>query len=120
MEVKHLNGFALTAPQGDRAALRLVGWKTKEAGWMDNLRGTRLYPGDVSTAADNFTVDNASLAKDDYNTLDTIGARAALRIDANQGWDAAQTIAGKQECAKRKGQCRKMRPALPPAHLARI
>ena len=53
-------------PLGARAALRLVGWKTKEAGWIDNLRGTRLYAGDVSTAADDFTVDNTSLAKDDY------------------------------------------------------
>lgn len=78
-------------PLGDRAALRLVGWKTEEAGWMDNLRGTRLYPGDVSTAADDFTVDNASLAKDDYNTLDTLGARAALRIELNDNWTLTPT-----------------------------
>ncbi len=83
-------GF-VNVPLGDRAALRLVGWKTKEAGWMDNLRGTRLYAGDVSTAADNFTVDNASLAKDDYNTLDTIGARAALRIELNDTWTVTPT-----------------------------
>jgi iron complex outermembrane receptor protein len=78
-------GF-VNLPLGDRAAVRLVGWKTKEAGWVDNLRGTRLYPGDVSTAADNFTVDNNSLAKDDYNTLDTTGARAALRVELNDDW----------------------------------
>ena len=83
-------GF-VNVPLGDRAALRLVGWKTKEAGWMDNLRGTRLYAGDVSTAADNFTVDNTSLAKDDYNTLDTIGARAALRIELNDTWTLTPT-----------------------------
>ena len=83
-------GF-VNVPLGDRAALRLVGWKTKEAGWMDNLRGTRLHQGDVSTAADNFTVDNTSLAKDDYNTLDTIGARAALRIELNDTWTLTPT-----------------------------
>jgi len=83
-------GF-VNVPLGDRAALRLVGWKTKEAGWMDNLRGTRLYAGDVSTAADNFTVDNTSLAKDDYNTLDTLGARAALRIELNDTWTLTPT-----------------------------
>jgi len=83
-------GF-VNVPLGDRAALRLVGWKTKEAGWMDNLRGTRLYAGDVSTAADNFTVDNTSLAKDDYNTLDTTGARAALRIELNDTWTLTPT-----------------------------
>ena len=78
-------------PLGARAALRLVGWKTKEAGWIDNLRGTRLYAGDVSTAADDFTVDNTSLAKDDYNTLDTLGARAALRIELNDNWTLTPT-----------------------------
>ncbi len=83
-------GF-VNVPLGDRAALRLVGWKTKEAGWMDNLRGTRLYAGDVSTATDNFTVDNAALAKDDYNTLDTLGARAALRIELNDNWTLTPT-----------------------------
>ena len=83
-------GF-VNVPLGDRSALRLVGWKTKKAGWIDNLRGTRLYPGDVSTAADNFTVDNASLARDDYNTLDTTGARAALRIELNDTWTLTPT-----------------------------
>jgi outer membrane receptor protein involved in Fe transport len=83
-------GF-VNVPLGDRSALRLVGWKTKKAGWIDNLRGTRLYPGDVSTAADNFTVDNAALAKDDYNTLDTVGARAALRIELNDNWTLTPT-----------------------------
>jgi outer membrane receptor protein involved in Fe transport len=83
-------GF-VNVPLGDRSALRLVGWKTKKAGWIDNLRGTRLYPGDVSTAADDFTVDNAALAKDDYNTLDTVGARAALRIELNDNWTLTPT-----------------------------
>ena len=83
-------GF-VNVPLGDRSALRLVGWKTKKAGWIDNLRGTRLYPGDVSTAADDFTVDNATLAKDDYNTLDTVGARAALRIELNDNWTLTPT-----------------------------
>jgi outer membrane receptor protein involved in Fe transport len=83
-------GF-VNLPLGDRSALRLVGWKAKKAGWIDNLRGTRLYPGDVSTAADDFTVDNATLAKDDYNTLDTVGARAALRIELNDNWTLTPT-----------------------------
>jgi outer membrane receptor protein involved in Fe transport len=83
-------GF-VNIPLSDRAAVRLVGWKTKKAGWIDNVRGTRLYPGDVSTAADNFTVNNNSLAKDDYNTLDTMGARAALRIELDDNWTITPT-----------------------------
>jgi iron complex outermembrane receptor protein len=85
-----VEGF-VNLPLGDRAALRLVGWKTKEAGWVDNVRGTRLYAGDDSTAADDFTVDNSALAKDDYNTLDTTGARAALRIELNDTWTLTPT-----------------------------
>jgi outer membrane receptor protein involved in Fe transport len=83
-------GF-VNIPLGDRSAVRLVGWKAKKGGWIDNLRGTRVYPGDVSTAADNFTVNNTAFAKDDYNTLDTMGARAALRIELDDNWTITPT-----------------------------
>jgi len=89
------NGYVaeghVNIPLGDRSALRLVGWKAKKGGWIDNIRGTRVFPGDVSTAADNFTVNNNDLAKDDYNTLDTTGARAALRIELNDDWTITPT-----------------------------
>jgi outer membrane receptor protein involved in Fe transport len=78
-------GF-VNLPLSERAAVRLVGWTTNEAGWVDNRKGTRVYPGDVSTAADNFTVNNTSLARDDYNTVKTTGARAALRIELDDNW----------------------------------
>ena len=84
-------GF-VNLPISERAAVRLVGWKTKEAGWIDNLKGTRLYPGDVSTNADNFTVNNSALARDDYNTLETIGARAALRIELDDNWTITPSV----------------------------
>ncbi|NBU24998.1 MAG: TonB-dependent receptor, partial [Gammaproteobacteria bacterium] len=84
-------GF-VNIPLSDRAAVRLVGWKTKKGGWIDNLRGTRVFPGDVSTAADNFTVDNAAYAKKDYNTLDTTGARAALRIELDDNWTLTPSV----------------------------
>ncbi len=78
-------GF-VNLPMGDKAAVRLVGWKVKKGGWIDNLRGTRTFPGDVSTAADDFTVDNVAYAKDDYNTVETTGARAALRVELGDNW----------------------------------
>ena len=84
-------GF-VNIPVGDRAAVRLVGWTTKKAGWIDNVRGTRLYPGDVSTTADDFTVDNSALAKKDYNTVETTGARAALRIELDENWTITPTL----------------------------
>lgn len=84
-------GF-VNMPVGDKAAVRLVGWKVKKGGWIDNLRATRTFPGDVSTAADNFTVDNAAYAKDDYNTVETTGARAALRVELGDNWTLTPVV----------------------------
>jgi len=78
-------GF-VNIPLGEKAAVRLVGWKVKTGGWIDNVRGTRTYPGDASTTADDFTVNNAAYAKDNYNTVDTTGARAALRVELGENW----------------------------------
>src|SRR5262245_32067775 len=40
-------GFA-NFPISENAAIRLVGWTLKDAGWIDNIAGTRLYAGDTS------------------------------------------------------------------------
>lgn len=80
-----LEGF-VNFPIGENAAIRLVGWTLSEAGWIDNVEGTRTFPADQSTTADDFVVSNAEFAKDNYNTVDTVGARAALRIDLGENW----------------------------------
>lgn len=78
-------GF-VNVPITDDMAIRLVGWTRSEAGYVDNVLGTRTFPGVASTTADDITIDNADFAEDNYNTIDTIGARAALRIDLNDDW----------------------------------
>ena len=90
-------GF-VNLPLGDRAAVRLVGWYSSEAGWIDNVQGTRLYPGDEvddespvndcvpDCSADDIIADNSEFAKDNYNTVDVYGGRAALRIDLGENW----------------------------------
>jgi outer membrane receptor protein involved in Fe transport len=78
-------GF-VNIPVGENAAIRLVGWATSEAGWIDNVPVTRLYEGDPETTADNFVANNAEFVKDNYNTVDKIGARAALRVNLNDSW----------------------------------
>src|SRR5262245_22561939 len=60
-------------PMSPTAAVRLVGWKRKDAGFIDNVVGTRTYP------TSGITDDNADRAKEDYNDADTYGARAALK-----------------------------------------
>ncbi|MGH8187305.1 MAG: TonB-dependent receptor, partial [Steroidobacteraceae bacterium] len=72
-------GF-VNVPIGARAAIRLVGWKRHDPGYIDNVFGTRTFP------TSGITVNNASRVENDYNDVDTTGARAALRIDLNENW----------------------------------
>ena len=41
---------------------------------------------------DDITVNNDEFAEDDYNTIDTYGARAALRVDLNDNWTITPTF----------------------------
>src|SRR5688572_6034166 len=59
----------------DTAALRMVGWYRKDAGYIDNIPGERTYP------TSGIVHNNAPFVEDDYNEVDTYGFRAALGID---------------------------------------
>jgi len=92
-----VEGF-VNLPLGDNSAIRLVGWSRSDAGWVDNVAGSRTFygvnnclPGDNSCDADDIVVPN-DRAKDNYNTLDTVGGRAALRIDLNDNWTITPTL----------------------------
>ena len=78
-------------------ALRAVGWSKEDAGYIDNVFGTRTYTGtspiDGSTIPP-ITVDNRSFVKKDYNYTDTRGARAALKIDLNDNWSVTPSVVG--------------------------
>ncbi len=91
-------------PIGDKAALRIVGWHIDEGGYIDNVAGTRTYnlsgiygygltTGRTGTI-DNRTYDpndgrvNAQRPEEDFNELEKIGARAALKVDFNDDWSA--------------------------------
>ena len=90
-------GF-VNIPLADNMAIRLVGWKRSDAGYIDNVLGSRTFPGVASTTDDDITVTNAATAKDNYNTMDTVGARASLRIDLNDKWTVTpQVMYQKQE-----------------------
>jgi outer membrane receptor protein involved in Fe transport len=85
----------LNVPLGERAAIRLVGWSEHEGGFIDNVFETR----DYVTAG--VTIDNAALIEEDYNDVDTYGARAALRIDLTDSWTITPTLMG--QLAKGRG-----------------
>ncbi|HWW56004.1 MAG TPA: TonB-dependent receptor [Sphingopyxis sp.] len=72
----------------ERAALRLVGWYRHDAGYIDNIAGSRTYP------TSGITQDNADLVEKDYNDVDTYGARLALGIELNDDWTIRPTLMG--------------------------
>ena len=82
-------GF-VNVPLGPAAALRLVGWYERDAGYIDNVAGTLTYP------ATNFTLDNAAAVKQHYNPTTTYGARAALKIDLNDNWTITPVLMGQR------------------------
>ena len=75
----------VNVPIGDNAAVRLVGWSRSDAGWVDNVQGERTFFGVAADPADDIVVPNTR-AKDNYNTMDTVGARASLRVDLGDNW----------------------------------
>ncbi|KFN45971.1 TonB-dependent receptor [Arenimonas metalli] len=78
-------GF-INLPINERAAIRLVGWDRDDAGYIDNEFGERTFP------TSGITINNGGLARDDYNTSDTTGARAALKIDLTENWTITPSV----------------------------
>jgi len=83
-------GFA-NLPLGESAAIRLVGWGKRDAGYISNVQADRFYE------AAEITVNNADRAKEDYNDVETYGARAALRVDLNDSWTITPTLMHQQQ-----------------------
>ncbi len=102
-------GF-VNIPISERAAIRLVGWGVHEGGYIDNIAGTdaaagivngvRTYPSASGLAGAPITISNAGLVKNDYNTVDTYGGRAALKIDLNDNWTVTPSIIAQRALSK--------------------
>lgn len=72
----------------DRSALRVVGWYRRDAGYIDNIAGSRTYP------VSGITQDNADLVEKNYNDVETYGARMALGIELDDNWTITPTLMG--------------------------
>ena len=83
-------GFA-NIPLSDSAAIRLVGWSKRDAGYVDNIYGERTFP--TSGITDN----NAEFVEDDYNDVRTQGARAALKLDFSDNWSITPTLMAQRQ-----------------------
>jgi outer membrane receptor protein involved in Fe transport len=67
----------LNLPLSDRMALRLVGFAAEDAGYIDN----------VLSDSPGGTFNNADIVDEDVNSIETVGARAALRLDISDNVD---------------------------------
>ena len=90
-----IEGF-LNLPVGDSAAVRLVGWAEHDAGYIDNVHGTLNFPAATSVytgaSAPAWTLDNAPYARKNYNSVDTTGGRAALKIVFSDNWTVTPVV----------------------------
>jgi len=91
-----VEGF-YNAPLSDSAAIRLVGFYEHDAGYIDNIPGTRTFCDGTPACGPGITINNANLAKKNYNDVDVYGGRAALKIDLNDNWTATATLFGQDQ-----------------------
>lgn len=82
-------GF-VNIPLHEKAAVRLVAWAEHDGGYIDNVPGAFVFP------TGNVAVNNASQVEKNYNEVDTVGARAALKIDLNESWSVTPTLIGQR------------------------
>jgi outer membrane receptor protein involved in Fe transport len=81
----------VNTPLSEKIALRVVGWKRRDAGYIDNVADTFVFP------SSGIAFDNDELVEDNYNDVDTYGARAALRIQLDDNWTATPSIVGQKQ-----------------------
>ncbi len=79
-------------PLSDRAAVRLMGFYQRDAGFIDNIPGTRTYTLGDTDPNTSVTINNAALVKDNFNTTETMGGRAALKVDLDDNWTVQPSV----------------------------
>ena len=99
LEVNHVNegdfGYTLegfiNAPISTNVALRIVAWYRKDSGYIDNIAGTLTFP------TSGIAFSNAPLVEEDYNDVETYGARAALRIELDENWTVTPAVMAQRQ-----------------------
>ena len=91
----------INLPIAKNMAFRGVAFYQRDAGYIDNVHGTRDYCGDpildeddaiVGCVRNGFHADNAPFIKKNFNVNKTWGGRAALKIDLDDNWTVTPTI----------------------------
>jgi iron complex outermembrane receptor protein len=81
----------INVPLGNRMAFRAVAFYQKDAGYIDNIFGSRTYY-IYDDVVPDVTVTNEGLEEKDFNDQEIYGGRAALKIDLNDDWTATPTF----------------------------
>jgi len=89
-------------PVAAHIAFRGVAFWQRDAGFIDNVPGSRTYCGDAVTdpltgeingcVHNGITVNNAAFVRNDINEVTNYGGRAALKIDLDDNWTVTPTI----------------------------
>ena len=91
-------GFGYTAdgmvnmPINDAMAIRIVAWDEHDAGYIDNVANTLVFPNTSIAAGHTISINNDALAQSNFNTINKVGARIALGIDLNSNWTITPTF----------------------------
>jgi outer membrane receptor protein involved in Fe transport len=80
-----VEGF-VNHPISDNVAIRLVAYNEHDAGYIDNVPGTRFFP------TSGVLADNSSVVKPNFNSSDIIGGRAAVQIVLDDNWTITPTM----------------------------
>ncbi|HEY7642823.1 MAG TPA: TonB-dependent receptor [Steroidobacteraceae bacterium] len=86
-------GF-VNLPINGSTAVRLVGWKRHDPGFIDNVSHPRTFPSSETTGIGPLDVAHP---KKDFNDSDTTGGRAALKLDLNDNWTITPQIMGQEQ-----------------------
>jgi iron complex outermembrane receptor protein len=89
----------INLPLSTSAALRLVGWYQRDAGFIDSVAGSRSFvipEGTVLAPGYTGTVTNSGQVRNDINTNDVVGGRAALKVDLDSNWTVDATVIGQE------------------------
>jgi outer membrane receptor protein involved in Fe transport len=91
----------INLPIASRIAFRGVAFYEHDAGFIDNVLGSRQYCGDTIYDDDGLAsgcvhngiaFNNANLVKKNFNDQDIYGGRAALKVDLDDNWTVTPTF----------------------------
>ncbi|MES2137414.1 MAG: TonB-dependent receptor [Pseudomonadota bacterium] len=91
----------INVPIASRIAFRGVAFYQKDAGYIDNVPGSRTFCGDAVRDADGnvigcvkngITINNSPFVRKNFNDQTVYGGRAALKVDLDDNWTATPTF----------------------------